>query len=120
MARGAAHRRAARALVAWLRHHEPTLGVRVAADVDAQALVPATGAPSTVVVGGDPSAPRLAPFERPAVPAALSGGGGDGSHRSTNRAAVFAFIRAPHDLTAIQPPVRCLKARKVAENSRSA
>jgi hypothetical protein len=48
------------------------------------------------------------------------GGGGDGSHRSTNRAAVFAFIRAPHDLAAIQPPVRCLKARKVAENSRSA
>ncbi|HZZ04101.1 phage integrase family protein [Paraburkholderia sp.] len=103
----------AQALVAWLRRQEKALGVRVADDVDTQALVPALHAPTTVVVGGDPLAPRLAPFERLAVPAALSGGvGGEGSdgmpgtqgtvnHRGTNRAGAFAYIRAPHDLAAI-------------------
>ncbi|CAE6959792.1 site-specific integrase [Paraburkholderia domus] len=103
----------ARTLVAWLRRHEKTLGARVDADVDAGtgswALVPPDGKGGTddlVVIGGNPLAPRLAPFERLAVPAALSGGeGGDGTHgtvhRGTNRAGAFAYIRAPHDLAAI-------------------
>jgi integrase len=104
----------ARTLVAWLRRHEKTLGVRVDADVDADvdagsdpgARVPSDGKGGTddlVVIGGSPLAPRLAPFERLAVPAALSGG--EGTHgtgkRGTNRATAFAFIRAPHDLAAI-------------------
>ncbi|WP_421380994.1 phage integrase family protein (plasmid) [Paraburkholderia sp. DD10] len=107
----------ARTLVAWLRRHEAALGMRVAADVDAGsdagthagAWVPSDGQGGTdglVVIGGTPLAPRLAPFERLAVPAALSGGdGGEGAHgagkRGTNRASAFAFIRAPHDLAAI-------------------
>ncbi|MEZ2311103.1 phage integrase family protein [Paraburkholderia sp. RCC_158] len=93
----------ARALVAWLRRHETTLGVKVAADVDTASLVPAdTGSverPDLVVVGGDPREPRLAPFESLALPATLSGG--NGPHRGVNRASSFAFIRAEHDLAAV-------------------
>ena len=91
----------ARTLVTWLRRHEATLGTRVAADVDTRPLALTDEA---VVIGGDPATPRLAPFERMAVPAALSGGdGGVGgvSARGTNRAGAFAFIRAPHDLAAL-------------------
>ena len=91
----------ARTLVAWLRRHESSLGVRVAADVDTR---PFALTDEAVVIGGDPATPRLAPFERMAVPAALSGGdGGVGgvSARGTNRAGAFAFIRAPHDLAAL-------------------
>ncbi|MBK5125682.1 tyrosine-type recombinase/integrase [Burkholderia sp. R-69980] len=104
----------ARTLVAWLRRHEKTLGVRVDAGVDAGSdagahagtRVPPDGQGGTdglVVIGGSPLAPRLAPFERLAVPAELSGG--EGPHgtgkRGANRATAFAFIRAPHDLAAI-------------------
>ncbi|WP_250476029.1 phage integrase family protein [Caballeronia sp. GAFFF1] len=94
----------ARAIVAWLRRHEATLGVKVAADVDTASLVPASGSEGkgneegderVIVVGGDPSAPRLAPFEHLAVPAELSGAAG------FNRATSFAFIRAEHDLAAV-------------------
>ncbi|MDR5740087.1 phage integrase family protein [Caballeronia sp. LZ016] len=90
----------ARTIVAWLRRHEATLGVKVAADVDTASLVPARagegkGADSVIVVGGDPAEPRLAPFEQLAVPAELSGAAG------FNRAASFAFIRAEHDLAAV-------------------
>ncbi|VXC81730.1 Integrase [Burkholderia sp. 8Y] len=90
----------ARTIVAWLRRHEATLGAKVAADVDTASLVPASasagkGDDRVIVVGGDPSAPRLAPFEHLAVPAELSGAAG------FNRAISFAFIRAEHDLAAV-------------------
>ncbi|CAE6862620.1 Tyrosine recombinase XerC [Paraburkholderia aspalathi] len=92
----------ARILVAWLRRHEATLGLRIAADVDARPWLPGP-ADEAVVIGGDPATPRLAPFERMAVPAELSGGDGPAgvSARGTNRAGAFAFIRAPHDLAAL-------------------
>ncbi|SAK70131.1 integrase [Caballeronia glebae] len=90
----------ARTIVAWLRRHEATLGVTVAADVDTTSLVPASasegkGDERVIVIGGDPSEPRLAPFEHLVVPAALSGATG------VNRAANFAFVRAEHDLAAV-------------------
>ncbi|WP_175983254.1 site-specific integrase [Caballeronia zhejiangensis] len=94
----------ARTVVAWLRRHEATLGIKVAADVDTAALAPAQiaehdaterGGKRVIVIGGDPSEPRLAPFEHLAVPAELSGAAG------LNRAANFAFIRAEHDLAAV-------------------
>jgi integrase len=88
-----AHR--ARVLVAWLRRHEAALGVRVDADVDAGPLVPAVGLGNVVVVGGTIDAPLLAPFERLAIPTAMSG------EHGTNRAREFAFIRADHDLAAV-------------------
>ncbi|WP_434116268.1 phage integrase family protein [Paraburkholderia caffeinilytica] len=93
----------ARILVAWLRRHEATLGMRIAADVDTRSGWPIVSANETVVIGGDPAAPRLAPFERMAVPTELSGGDGPGgvSARGTNRAGAFAFISAPHDLAAL-------------------
>ena len=40
--------------------------------------------------------PHLAPFERLAIPTALSG------EHGTNRALEFSFIRADHDLAAVQ------------------
>jgi len=99
----------ARAIVAWLRRHEATLGCRVDSDVDVHVPVPEPGAAQgegqgrAIVIGGPPETPRLAPFERLAVPAELSGG--EGAHgtgkRGANRATAFAFIRAPHDLAAI-------------------
>jgi integrase len=97
----------ARTLVAWLRRHQATLSVKVAADVDTTSLVPAlqsddakSGAGRVpIVIGGDPAEPRLAPFEHLAVPADLSGG--DGRQRGLNRATSFAFISAEHDLAAV-------------------
>ncbi|MDB5836886.1 MAG: integrase [Caballeronia sp.] len=88
-----AHR--ASVLVAWLRRHEQALGMRVADDVDAGPLAPAVGLGNVVVVGGSIDAPLLAPFERLAIPTALSG------EHGTNRAREFAFIRADHDLAAV-------------------
>jgi len=88
-----AHR--ARVLVAWLRRHEAALGMRIDADVDAGPLVPAVGLGNVVVIGGSIDAPLLAPFERLAIPTALSG------EHGTNRAREFAFIRADHDLAAV-------------------
>ncbi|WP_408295717.1 phage integrase family protein, partial [Paraburkholderia sp. RL17-373-BIF-A] len=102
----------ARTIIAWLRRHEATLGLKVAADVDTASFVPAetSGAGfegqggaksgnSVVVIGGDSSEPRLAPFEHLAVPAELSGG--NENYRGLNRASAFAFIRAEHDLAAV-------------------
>jgi len=89
-----AHR--ASVLVAWLRRHEEALGMRVADDVDAGPLTPTVGLGNVVVVGGSIDAPLLAPFERLAIPTALSG------EQGTNRAREFAFIRADHDLAAVQ------------------
>ncbi|MGV7241675.1 phage integrase family protein [Caballeronia sp. M23-90] len=88
-----AHR--ASVLVAWLRRHEQAIGMRVDDDVDAGPLVPAVGLGNVVVVGGTIDAPLMAPFERLAIPTALSG------EHGTNRAREFAFIRADHDLAAV-------------------
>jgi integrase len=88
-----AHR--ASVLVAWLRRHEQAIGMRVDDDVDAGPVVPAVGLGNVVVVGGTIDAPLLAPFERLAIPTALSG------EHGTNRAREFAFIRADHDLAAV-------------------
>jgi len=87
--------RRASVLVAWLRRHEQVLGMRVDDDVDAGPLVPAVGLGNVVVVGGSIDAPLLAPFERLAIPIALSG------EHGANRAREFAFIRADHDLAAV-------------------
>src|SRR6202012_5191503 len=86
MPRIGAHR--ARVLVAWLRRHEKALGKRVDADVDTKPLVPTAGHSNVVVIGGTAEAPQLAPFERLAIPTALSG------EHGSNRARDFAFIRA--------------------------
>jgi integrase len=85
----------ARVIVAWLRRHENDLGKRIEADVDTQPLVPAVGLGNVVVIGGPVDAPQLAPFERLAIPTALSG------EQGTNRGRDFAFIRAEHDLAAV-------------------
>ena len=69
--------------------------MRVDDDVDAGPLVPEVGLGNVVVVGGSIDAPLLAPFERLAIPTALSG------EHGTNRAREFAFIRADHDLAAV-------------------
>jgi hypothetical protein len=104
-------------LVAWLRRHEKSLGARVADDVDARPLelaVRAAGQPDPIVVGGDPSAPRLAPFETLAVPAELSGGESPhGASRGLNRAGSFAFIRAEHDLAAVHAYLHRYRDRPV-------
>lgn len=85
----------ARVLVVWLRRHEQDLGAHIDADVDTRPLVPAPGLGNVVIVGGSIDAPCLAPFERLAIPTALSG------EHGTNRARDFAFIRADHDLAAV-------------------
>ncbi len=85
----------ARVLVAWLRRHEKDLGKSIDADVDTRLLTPAVGVGDVVVIGGSIDAPQLAPFERLAIPTALSG------EHGTNRARDFAFIRAEHDLAAV-------------------
>ena len=88
-----AHR--ARVIVEWLRRYETDLGKRVEADVDTAPTVPAVGLGNVIVIGGPAEAPRLAPFERLAIPTALSG------EHGTNRGRDFAFIRAEHDLAAV-------------------
>ncbi|MCX4151769.1 MULTISPECIES: site-specific integrase [Paraburkholderia] len=82
----------ARVIVAWLRRHVDSLGVTVAADVDAAEPLVAPG--GTVVIG--PASGQLAPLERMALPHALSG------ERGTNRAPVFPYVRARHDLDAVR------------------
>lgn len=82
----------ARVIVAWLRRHVDSLGVTVAADVDAAEPLVAPG--NTVVIG--PASGQLAPLERMALPHALSG------ERGTNRAPVFPYVRARHDLDAVR------------------
>ncbi|MEM5387884.1 phage integrase family protein [Paraburkholderia phymatum] len=84
----------ARVLVAWLRRHASTIGHTVDADVTlADPLAPpATSATFTVTTG----AAHLAPLERLAVPAALSGA------RGADRSPGFAYVRAAHDLDAVR------------------
>ncbi|EUC20764.1 site-specific integrase [Paraburkholderia hospita] len=82
----------ARVIVAWLRRHAGTLGVTVSADVDAAAPLVVSG--DAVVIG--PASGQLAPLERMALPRALTG------ERGTNRAPVFPYIRARHDLDAVR------------------
>lgn len=93
----------ARTIVTWLRRHEASIGVVLEADVDTRELVSAAGDADNpaIVIGGPLGRPHLAPFERMAVPADLLGGEGTHSGRGENRAAGFAYIRAPHDLAAL-------------------
>lgn len=82
----------ARVIVAWLRRHVDSLGVTVSADVDAAEPLVAPG--DTVLI--EPDSGQLAPLERMALPHALSG------ERGTNRAPIFPYIRARHDLDAVR------------------
>ncbi|KVL70323.1 site-specific integrase [Burkholderia ubonensis] len=80
----------ARVLVAWLRRHAASIGADVEPNVDAgDALAPS----STSVTAG---AGQLAPLERLTLPDALSGAHG------ANRAPVFAYLGAAHDLDAVR------------------
>lgn len=64
-------------------------------DVDKTPPVPAVGLTNVIVIGGSAELPRLAPFERLAIPTALSG------EHDTNRGWDFPFIRAEYDLAAV-------------------
>ena len=83
-----------RVLVAWLRRHADTIGQTVEPDVELTdpLAAPATSATILVTTG----AAQLAPLERLAVPAELSGA------RGANRAPGFAYVRAAHDLDAVR------------------
>lgn len=81
----------ARVLVAWLRWHATAIGQAVEADVEL--TDPLTSPTLTFVTTGSA---QLAPLERLAVPAELSG------TRGANRAPGFAYIRAAHDLDAVR------------------
>ncbi|WP_133118015.1 site-specific integrase [Burkholderia ubonensis] len=83
----------ARNIVAWLRRHEATIGLRVEDDVDARDPLAAPDS-QIVEVGGRASV--LAPLERMAVAHPLSGSTGE------NRAALFPYIQAPNDLAAVR------------------
>jgi hypothetical protein len=77
----------ARVLVAWLRRHEKDLRKSIDVDVDTRPLLPAVGLANVVVIGGPIAAPHLAPFERLAIPTALSG------EHGTNRARLRVYSR---------------------------
>jgi site-specific recombinase XerD len=80
----------ARVLVAWLRRHATSIGAAVEVDVDAgDALAP-------TAAGVTASAGQLAPLERLTLPVELSGAHG------ANRAPVFAYLGAAHDLDAVR------------------
>nr|WP_244195453.1 phage integrase family protein [Caballeronia arationis] len=77
----------ARTIVAWLRRREATLGMKVAEDADTAFLMPAEWSAAkfegfggakdgdtVVVIGGDPTEPRLAPFEHLACRGAVRRG----------------------------------------------
>ncbi|MBB3261282.1 site-specific integrase [Paraburkholderia sp. WP4_3_2] len=83
----------ARVIIAWLRRHEHSLGLRVDDDVD---LADPLAAPDQdiIAVGGPRSA--LVPLERMALRQALNGSTG------LNRSAVFPYIAANNDLEAIR------------------
>jgi integrase len=92
----------ARVLVAWLCRHAASLGASIADEVDP---VDPLAAPATVArVTLAPAGTALAPLERVAVPPALSGGEGPqgAGKRGSNRAPVFSYLRAPHDLAAVR------------------
>ncbi|AOK05991.1 site-specific integrase [Burkholderia sp. AU28942] len=80
----------ARVLVAWLRRHAAPIGAAVEVDVDAGDALAPTSAGVTAGAG------QLAPLERLALPDALSGAHG------ANRAPVFAYLGAAHDLDAVR------------------
>jgi integrase len=83
----------ARRIVAWLRRHETTIGLRVEPDVDE--LEPfAARHEETVEIGAGHT--TLVPLERMALRAALSGATGE------NRSTAFAFVRARNDLEAVR------------------
>lgn len=85
----------ARVLVAWLRRHAESLGHTVTVEVElADPLIDPAGPSGTIFV--TTGAERLAPLERLAVPAELSGA------RGANRAPGFAYVRAAHDLDAVR------------------
>ncbi|KAG0286147.1 hypothetical protein BGZ96_009734 [Linnemannia gamsii] len=83
----------AKILVAWLRRHEETLGLRVGADVEFDAPVPVG---ESVIIGLELSPHRLAPLERLHLVGPLSGEAG------INRSPSFCFIQAHHDLAAVR------------------
>ena len=83
----------ARVLVAWLRRHATAIGQTVEADVDLTDPLTSPAPALTLVTTG---AAQLAPLERLAVPAELSG-----THGS-DRAPGFAYVRAAHDLEAVR------------------
>ncbi|MBR7964592.1 site-specific integrase [Burkholderia vietnamiensis] len=80
----------ARVLVAWLRRHAASIGAVVEPDVDAGDTLAPT---STSITAG---AGQLAPLERLTLPVELSGA------RGANRAPVFAYLGAAHDLHAVR------------------
>ncbi|HHY6930516.1 TPA: phage integrase family protein [Burkholderia ambifaria] len=80
----------ARVLVAWLRRHASSIGAAVEVDVDAGDALAPTAASVTAGAG------QLAPLERLTLPVELSGAHG------ANRAPVFAYLGAEHDLDAIR------------------
>ncbi len=84
----------ARVLVAWLRRHATAIGQTVEREVELvdPLAAPVTSATVLVTTG----AAQLAPLERLAVPAELSGA------RGANRASGFAYVRATHDLDAVR------------------
>lgn len=85
----------ARVLVAWLRRHADALGCTLKADVElTDPLMDWAGPSATILVTTGPA--QLAPLERLAVPAQLSGA------RGVNRAMGFAYVRAAHDLDAVR------------------
>ncbi|MEB2500786.1 phage integrase family protein [Burkholderia cenocepacia] len=80
----------ARVLAAWLRRHASSIGAAVEVDVDAGDALAPTAASVTASAG------QLAPLERLTLPDALSGAHG------ANRAPVFAYLGAEHDLDAVR------------------
>jgi site-specific recombinase XerD len=83
----------ARRVVAWLRRHETTIGLRVEPDVDELEPFAAKDG-QTVEIGGTRA--TLAPLERMSVHAGFSGATGE------NRSTAFAFVRARNDLEAVR------------------
>lgn len=80
----------ARVLVAWLRRHVASIGAAVEPDVDAGDTLAPTSISVTAGAG------QLAPLERLTLPVELSGAHG------ANRAPVFAYLGAAHDLDAVR------------------
>ncbi|MBN3808544.1 site-specific integrase [Paraburkholderia sp. Ac-20347] len=83
----------ARTIVAWLRRHEGTLGLRVDEDVDL--ADPLAAADHDIVAVGGPSG-ALVPLERMALRAVLDGSAG------VNRSVAFPYIAARNDLAAVR------------------
>ncbi|SDV50427.1 site-specific integrase [Chitinasiproducens palmae] len=86
----------AQRIVAWLRRHEATIGARVDADVDAPQPVHAIDPVELAPAAAHPAPAALAPLERIRLPHALSGAAG------TNRSALFCYVDAADDLSAVQ------------------